>query len=111
MEGKYHVLQGSGGKELNAGKVTVLLEARGGIEPPNKGFADLCLTTWLPRQFKVLFERYHRCSALHVEFSSQAFFLPLHVCLGGCSTPMSLHEFSRRAFDALSKQSSYLLTE
>ena len=27
-----------------------LLEARGGIEPPNKGFADLCLTTWLPRQ-------------------------------------------------------------
>ena len=26
------------------------LEARGGIEPPNKGFADLCLTTWLPRQ-------------------------------------------------------------
>ncbi len=27
-----------------------LLEARGGIEPPNKGFADLCLTTWLPRR-------------------------------------------------------------
>src|SRR5262249_5989151 len=25
------------------------LEARGGIEPPSKGFADLCLTTWLPR--------------------------------------------------------------
>ena len=25
------------------------LEARGGIEPPNRGFADLCLTTWLPR--------------------------------------------------------------
>ncbi len=21
----------------------------GGIEPPNKGLADLCLTTWLPR--------------------------------------------------------------
>ena len=29
-----------------------LLEARGGIEPPNKGFADLCLTTWLPRRLK-----------------------------------------------------------
>jgi hypothetical protein len=27
----------------------IKLEARGGIEPPNKGFADLCLTTWLPR--------------------------------------------------------------
>jgi hypothetical protein len=32
------------------------LEARGGIEPPNKGFADLCLTTWLPRLKGVLFE-------------------------------------------------------
>ena len=30
-------------------RIAGILEARGGIEPPDKGFAGLCLTTWLPR--------------------------------------------------------------
>lgn len=38
----------------------VVGEARGGIEPPNSGFADRCLTTWLPRRESEVkyYERY-----------------------------------------------------
>ena len=33
---------------------TAFVEATPGFEPGNKGFADLCLTTWLCRQFYLL---------------------------------------------------------
>jgi hypothetical protein len=39
----------SGRKAGSHDETTILLEARIGVEPTNKGFADLCLTTWLPR--------------------------------------------------------------
>ena len=32
------------------------LEARAGIEPAHKGFADLSLTTWVPRLGRAAFE-------------------------------------------------------
>ena len=35
---------------MSAHKLLILKKAAVGIEPTNKGFADLCLTTWLRRR-------------------------------------------------------------
>ena len=40
----------SSGSRAYRTEVEIGLEARAGIEPASKGFADLCLTTWLPRR-------------------------------------------------------------
>ena len=40
------------GKYVTFSDLREILEARARIELANKGFADLCLTTWLPRPFQ-----------------------------------------------------------
>ncbi len=44
-----------------------ILEARAGIEPAHKGFADLSLTTWVPRLGRAVFS-----SALHIAVANPA---------------------------------------
>ena len=45
-------------------KLLKVLEARAGIEPAHKGFADLSLTTWVPRLGRA-------ASEIIVEFASK----------------------------------------
>ncbi len=42
--------QNTTGSRLAARSLLILKKAAVGIEPTNKGFADLCLTTWLRRR-------------------------------------------------------------
>ncbi len=83
------------------------LEARGGIEPPNKGFADLCLTTWLPRRLEGSFETYHSRPAgcwrhNHNRLWAASWF---------ATTVLSLPKFTRDLLKQLSSPCSHSLTE
>jgi hypothetical protein len=46
------------------------LEARVGIEPTHKGFADLSLTTWVPRPIHTLASRWEKVYGPDVAFQT-----------------------------------------
>ena len=56
-----------------------LLEAASGFEPLDKGFADLCLTTWLRRHIKFSLQELYRASwlSLHRQTAVYTFFYPI----------------------------------
>ena len=57
VKGKLQVVPTVAGMLLLAIRYKLLmdLEARAGIEPAHKGFADLSLTTWVPRLGRAVF--------------------------------------------------------
>jgi hypothetical protein len=63
------------GSRLAALKLLSLKKAAVGIEPTNKGFADLCLTTWLRRRKAVLNDECGMMNATELVIHHSAFII------------------------------------